>query len=230
MNFGTHDGGKGCADPKAVDRLLLKHYGAYRTQQKNVNLLDELLYFMLSTRTTTPSCEVAYRAFKKSFPSHAQIPKASPDMLAVPLRNVGLAYRRASDIKSSWSIIQERFGRVTLTPLRKMPVNEAEAFLLTLPGIGLKIARCFLMFGLHAPVFAVDTHIWRLSQRLGWIPRQKLPSPHAPEVDVIQAMVPMTDPVSLHVNLIFLGRDFCNSREQNCAECPLRTVCPSRAG
>lgn len=214
------------ADPAAVSRLLLNHYGPYATPQRP-RLLDELLYFMLSTRTTTPACESAFQSFRKKFPRHDKIPDASVDELAVPLRIVGLAQRRAADIRKSWELLRERFGRVTLAPLRRMPPAEAEAFLVSLPGIGVKVARCFLMFGLHAPVFAVDTHIWRLSQRLGWISDQQGAAPHRKGVDAIQSLVPMTDPVSLHVNLIFLGRDFCNAREQNCGACPLRTVCPS---
>jgi len=214
------------APPDIVDRILLAHYGPFRIRKKP-HLLDELLYFMLSTRTTTPACEAAFRAFKLLFPHHRKIPETSTDNLAVPLHGVGLAKRRASDIKASWSLIRKRFGRVTLAPLRHMPVDEAEAFLVSLPGIGVKVARCFLMFGLHAPVFAVDTHIWRLSQRLGWLADQKGSAPHKRGVDALQAFVPMTDPVSLHVNLIFLGRDFCNAREQNCPACPLRAVCPS---
>mgnify|MGYP001338117336 CR=1 FL=1 len=214
------------ADPEAVDRLLLAHYGPYPTPARP-RLLDELLYFMLSTRTTTPACDAAYRAFKKLFPRHERIPETPVEAMAVPLRGVGLAQRRASDIRNAWRLIRERFGRVTLSPLRRMPVADAEDFLLSLPGIGVKIARCFLMFGLHAPVFAVDTHIWRLSQRLGWIADQGDAAPHRQGVDAIQAFVPMRDPVSLHVNLIFLGRDFCNAREQNCPACPLQRVCPS---
>ncbi|MDR2849968.1 MAG: endonuclease III [Verrucomicrobiota bacterium] len=214
------------ADPAAVDRLLLAHYGPYRVP-KNVNLLDELLYFMLSTRTTTPACEAAFRAFKKSFPRHTQILDAPVDALAAPLRVVGLAQRRATDIRQAWRLIRDRFGRVTLAPLRRMAVADAEDFLLALPGVGVKVARCLLMFGLHAPVFAVDTHIWRLSQRLGWLPDQNGTAPHRNGVDAIQTLVRALEPVSLHVNLIFLGRDFCNAREQNCPACPLHAVCPS---
>ena len=229
MKMNTVMRGAARADPETVDRLLLEHYGPYRIP-KNVNLLDELLYFMLSMRTTTPACETAFRAFKEKFPRHADIPGIPVDELAVPLRGVGLAQRRATDIKTAWGIIGKQFGRITLTPLKRMTASDAEAFLITLPGVGVKVARCFLMFGLHAPVFAVDTHIWRLSQRLGWIPDQDGAAPHRKGVDAIQTLVPMPDPVSLHVNLIFLGRDFCNAREQNCAACPLQTVCPSRAG
>lgn len=214
--------------PDAVDRLLLAHYGPYLTAQRP-HLLDELLYFMLSTRTTTPACDAAFRAFRKRFPRHDGIPDTPVEELAAPLRRVGLALRRAADIRESWRLLRERFGRVTLAPLRRLPPAEAEAFLVSLPGIGVKVARCFLMFGLHAPVFAVDTHIWRLSQRLGWIADQRGAAPHQKGVDEIQSLVPMADPVSLHVNLIFLGRDFCNAREQNCPACPLGPVCPSAA-
>ena len=219
---------RAAAPPEAVDRLLLEHYGPYRTPERP-RLLDELLYFMLSTRTTTPACDAAFAAFRRRFPRHENIPEQTVEDLAAPLHRVGLARRRASDIRESWRRLRERFGRVTLAPLRGMPVADAEAFLISLPGIGVKVARCFLMFGLHAPVFAVDAHIWRLSQRLGWIADQKAAAPHQKGVDAIQALVPMTDPVSLHVNLIFLGRDFCNSRERACAACPLRRVCPSRS-
>lgn len=215
------------AAPEAVDRLLLEHYGPYR-QTGRVHLLDELLYFMLSTRTTTPACDAAFRAFKARFPRHDRIPEIPAAELAVPLRGVGLAQRRASDIQNAWCLLRERFGRVTLAPLRRLAPAEAEAVLVSLPGIGIKVARCFLMFGLGAPVFAVDTHIWRLSQRLGWIADQRGAAPHPRGVDAIQALAPMSDPVSLHVNLIFLGRDFCNARAQNCPACPLRSVCPSR--
>jgi len=215
-----------CAPPETVDRLLLEHYGPYRTPS-HPRLLDELLYFMLSTRTTTPACDSAFRAFRRAFPRHDLIPECSIEELSAPLRCVGLAQRRATDIRESWRQLRDRFGRVTLAPLRRMSVADAEALLIGLPGVGIKVARCFLMFGLHAPVFAVDTHIWRLSQRLGWIEDQGGAAPHPRGVDAIQSLVPMADPVSLHVNLIFLGRDFCNGRLQSCPACPLRAVCPS---
>ena len=212
------------ADPRTVDRLLLAHYGKYPVPEKP-NLPDELLYFMLSTRTTTRSCEQAFRAFKRLFPRHDAILTAPVETLAAPLKCVGLAQRRATDIQASWRILKAAFGRVTLAPLAKMPVRDAEDFLLALPGVGTKIARCFLMFGLHMNVFAVDTHIWRISQRLGWIACQGDRAPTQKGVDAIQALVPMDDAVSLHVNMIFLGRDFCTAQEVRCAACPLRTVC-----
>ncbi|MCL1921996.1 MAG: hypothetical protein FWG50_13150 [Kiritimatiellaeota bacterium] len=213
------------ADPRDVDRLLLAHYGKYPAPGKP-RLLDELLYFMLSTRTTTRSCEQAFRAFKRRFPRHDAILDAPVETLATPLKCVGFSQRRATDIRASWRMLKEHFGRVTLAPLAKMPAREAEDFLMALPGVGTKIARCFLMFGLRMSVFAVDTHIWRISQRLGWIADQGGRAPRQPGVDAIQAFIPMGDAVSLHVNMIFLGRDFCAAHETRCGTCPLRTVCP----
>ena len=211
-------------DPKKADQLLLAHYGKYPTPKKP-NLLDELLYFMLSTRTTTRACEMAFRAFKRQFPRHDTILDVPVETLAAPLKCVGLAQRRASDIRTSWRMLKQRFGRVTLAPLDRMSARDAEEFLLTLPGIGTKVARCFLMFGLHKNVFAVDTHSWRISQRLGWIADQGGSPPKQKGVDAIQALVPMDDAVSLHVNMIFLGRDFCTAHETKCGLCPLRRVC-----
>lgn len=217
------------ADPKKVDRLLLAHYGKYPAPKKP-NLLDEMLYFMLSTRTTTRACELAFRDFKKRFPRHEAVADIPAEALAVPLKCVGLAQRRAADIRASWRMLRGKFGRVTLAPLGRMPVREAEDFLLTLPGVGTKVARCFLMFGLHKPVFAVDTHIWRISQRLGWIADQGGGAPKQKGVDAIQALVPMDDAVSLHVNMIFLGRDFCTAHEMRCGDCPLHSVCHFKGG
>jgi endonuclease-3 len=212
------------AEPEKVDALLLKHYGKYPAET-NPKLMDELLWFMLSTRTTVQSCEKAFQACKLLFPTHEAILKAPIEALAAPLKCTGFSNRRAADIRESWRLIQAAFGRLTLSPLKRMTTQEAEAFLLSLPGVGTKVARCFLQFGLNANVFAVDTHIWRISQRLGWIPDQKGAAPHQKGVDAIQALVPMTDAISLHVNMIFLGRDFCHAQDPNCSACPLNSLC-----
>ena len=213
------------AEPEKVDALLLKHYGKYPAET-NPKLMEELLWFMLSTRTTVQSCEKAFQACKLLFPTHDAILKAPVEALAAPLKCTGFSNRRAADIRESWRLIQATFGRLTLSPLKRMTTQEAETFLLSLPGVGTKVARCFLQFGLNANVFAVDTHIWRISQRLDWIPDQKGAAPHQKGVDAIQALVPMTDAISLHVNMIFLGRDFCYAQSPNCPSCPLRTLCP----
>ena len=213
------------ADPKRVDALLLEHYGVFKTEE-NPDLLDELLWFMLSTRTTVQSCEKAFQAFKVLYPRHERVLDAEIEALAAPLNCTGFSLRRAADIRASWQKIRQAFGTLSLEPLRTMSTPEAETFLLSLNGVGTKVARCFLQFGFRAKVFAVDTHIWRVSQRLGWIPDQKGAAPHQKGVDAIQSVVPMDDAVSLHVNMIFLGRDFCHSQTPSCGECPLREICP----
>lgn len=217
---------KASAPPDQVDQRLLDHYGRYAAEPAP-NLVDELLWFMLSTRTTVTTCELVFQEFKAAFPKRESVLTASLEALAQPLRPSGFSMRRASDIQKSWQLLKERFGSITLEPLRTMTIQEAEACLVALPGVGIKVARCFLQFGLLAPVFAVDTHIWRISQRLGWIPDQKGGAPKQKLVDAIQALVPLNDRLSLHVNMIFLGRDFCTASAPDCAQCPLADLCPT---
>jgi len=217
---------KASAPPDQVDQRLLNHYGRYEAEPAP-NLVDELLWFMLSTRTTVTTCELVFQKFKAAFPEPESVLTASLEALAQPLRPSGFSMRRASDIQKSWQLLKERFGSITLEPLRTMTVQEAEASLVALPGVGIKVARCFLQFGLRVPVFAVDTHIWRISQRLGWIPDQKGGAPKHTLVDAIQALVPLNDRLSLHVNMIFLGRDFCTASAPDCAHCPLADLCPT---
>lgn len=214
------------ADPLKVEKLLLAQYGPYPAEDTS-DLLGELVWFMLSTRTTAVLCERAFQALRKRFPTYSALLSAPLDSIAEPLTCTGFSHRRADSLQRSLALIHAAFGRLTLAPLKRMPVDQAEAFLLTLPGVGIKVARCFLQFGLKAPAFAVDTHIWRISQRIGWIPDQHGHPPAKKGMDALQALVPKDDTVSLHVNLIKLGRDFCTARETRCESCPLAPLCPS---
>lgn len=216
------------ANPQKVEAKLVAYYGRY-PQEKDVNLLDELVWFMLSTRTTVLLCDRAFEALRKRYPSYLEMLSASIESLAEPLKCTGFSRRRAESIQKSLEMIKDKFGQITLEPLRKLSVEQAESFLVTLPGVGFKVARCFLQFGLNAPVFAVDTHIWRISQRLGWLPDQHGRPPFRKGMDALQAFVPKDDTVSLHVNLIRLGRDFCSAQSMDCRHCPLHSLCPRKS-
>lgn len=214
------------ADPVEVEKLLLQHYGRYREEPCR-EPLDELIWFLLSARTTVKLCERAFSALLERWPDYGALLAAPAAEVAAAIRCTGFSARRAESIQGTLARIRERFGLLTLKPLRKMSTADAETFLLTLPGVGIKVARCFLQFGLHLPAFAVDTHIWRISRRLGWLPGEKGLAPTRHGADALQEFVPKDDTVSLHVNLIFLGRDFCTAGKTLCSECPLCPVCPS---
>lgn len=109
----------------------------------------------------------------------------------------------------------------------KMGDAEAEAFLLSLPGVGKKVARCVLMYSLGRQVFPVDTHCWRIARRLGWVrPIQKDKHCAPRDMDRLQSKIPLELRHSLHVNIISLGREICTPTTPRCNECPISAWCP----
>jgi len=219
------------ARPEAasVAQLLERRYGTWPDESSGA-VIDQLVWFLLSTRTTVENCEAAYRAMRGRFGVWDEALTIPEEELYPLLRPAGLYRTRAKNLRAAFSAIRARFGAVDLEPLRAWPDRECEAFLLSLPGAGLKVARCVMSFGLGRKVFAVDTHIWRVSRRLGWhdFPGGA-PSPRG--ADQLNALVVGDfDITSLHVNLIRLGREFCVPDAPRCAECPLRALCPSAGG
>jgi len=203
-----------------VEALLERRYGKYPDESSGP-VLDQLVWFLLSTRTTVENCDAAYGALRERYPTWAAAAEAPPEYLGECLRPAGLWKTRAANLRSSLAAIRERFGSESLEELRSWTDAECEAFLRSLPGVGLKVARCVLAFGLARPSFAVDAHIWRVTRRLGW---HSLPgeAPSERGADLLQELARGSrDILSLHVNLIRFGREFCPSGEPRCGACPV---------
>jgi endonuclease III len=121
---------------KKVCQKLARSYPKSRLGNKK-NPLDEYLYITLSLRTHEKGLKAAYGAFKERFPSWEMAHKASKKEIREAIVRGGLAKQKAANIKMALTQIHDRFGKVSLRGLRRMDRNEAEAFLLTLPGVGL---------------------------------------------------------------------------------------------
>ncbi|MCE1196671.1 endonuclease III [bacterium] len=218
-------------EPKigAVAETLLERYGPYPDESAGP-VLDQLVWFLLSTRTTVENCEAAYRALRDAFPGGwDQIAAAPEAALYAPLRPAGLFRSRARNLVATLGAIVERFGGTSLEALRSWSNRDIESFLTSLPGVGLKVARCTMLFGLGRPVFAVDAHIWRVTGRMGWHAFRG-GAPSAAGADFLNRLIPDgVDVRSLHVNLIRLGREFCPAGAPRCAECPLAAFCAAGA-
>jgi endonuclease III len=211
-------------DVNAIAAILTTRYGVY-PDESSLPVLDQLVWFLLSTRTTVENCEAAYGALRAARPAWEEVAESTPEYLGELLRPAGLFRSRAKNLLATLDIIKARFGLASLESLRSWSDADCEAFLLSLPGVGLKVARCVLSFGLGRVSFAVDAHIWRVSRRLGWhsFPGE---APSAGGADAIQALVRgIPDALSLHVNLIRLGREFCPAGAPRCEPCPLRQLC-----
>ena len=189
--------------------------------------LDELLFIICSTKTEEASYRNSFRALKESFPTHLKIAEAPAEYIARTIVRGGLSNQKAKAIRNLLDAIVARFGKPSLEPLRAMSDEEAEAFLLSLPGVGKKIARCVLMYSLGRQLFPVDTHCWRIALRLGWVrPTQKDRHCAPRDMDRLQTKIPPELRYSLHVNMISLGREICTASVPRCDECPLSVWCP----
>jgi endonuclease III len=190
------------------------------------NPLDELLFIICSTKTGEASYRSTFRSLKQTSPTHLEIAEAPAAYIARPIVSGGLSNQKAKAIRELLDVIVAKFGKPTLNPLRRMSDQEAEDFLLSLPGVGKKVARCVLMYSLDRQVFPVDTHCWRITRRLGWVrPTQKDKHCAPRDMDRLQSKIPPALRYSLHVNMISLGREICTPSSPHCDECPISALC-----
>ena len=208
-----------------IAATLKKRYGDF----DHYNLkdpLDELLFIICSTKTGEASYRSTFRSLKETFPTHLRIAEAPAEYIAQPIASGGLSNQKAMAIRNLFDIIVAKFGEPTLKPLRKMSDKDAEDFLLTLPGVGKKVARCVLMYSLGRQVFPVDTHCWRVTRRLGWIRATQKDKHCAPrDMDRLQSKIPPELRYSLHVSMISLGREICTPAVPQCDRCLISVWC-----
>lgn len=131
---------------------------------------------------------------------------------------LGLSNQKAPRAVEVARRLHADFGRVSLAPLRDMSDNEAEAYLTSLPGVGVKVARCVLMYSLGRDVCPVDTHVYRVARRVGLV-RSDITYLQAHEA--VQEAIPPGLRYGVHVALVELGRDVCGARRPDCGRCPL---------
>jgi endonuclease III len=191
--------------------------------------LDELIFIILTTMTQFGPMEVFDR-LKLRFPSWDQLLKRGAEAnLREVIAVCGLVNQKAPQIVAIARKLDEDFGCVTLDPLREMSDDDAEAYLLSLPRVGKKVARCVMMYSLGRDVLPVDAHVLRVSQRVGLLPER---ISWARAHDAIHEEVPPELRYDLHVGLVVHGREVCTYRNPKCGECVLKAegLCPGVAG
>ncbi|NTV28738.1 MAG: hypothetical protein HGA80_01510 [Candidatus Omnitrophica bacterium] len=209
-----------------VAEKLKEEYKDFNHKNK-VNPLDELIFIICSIKRSESRYLLAFQDLKRAFPSHQSLSEASLSRIKRVLAPYGLQNEKALAIKELLRSIIKAFGKPTLSPLRKMGDRECEAFLLSLRGVGRKVARCVMMYSLGRAVFPVDSNCWRLCHRLGWIHwRHKVDVISSKDMDLLQAMMPEQLRASLHLNMVFHGRNVCTVRNPKCCICIIEKHCP----
>lgn len=201
--------------------ILDRAYGTPRLGNKD-DPLDELIYIILSAKTADASFQRTYETIHARFPGWFGILDARRGVVARAIREGGLSRKKEGQIRGMLRALVKRGAMDLAAALRPLSDEEAEAFLVTLPGVGKKTARCVLMYSMGRAVFPVDTHVARLVDRLGWFPRRRLTDAVQ---DQIQASVPPDLRYALHVEFVTHGRRICRVSNPRCEVCVLRRCC-----
>jgi len=181
--------------------------------------LDELVLTILSQHTSDINCERAFASLRSAFPTWDDVIAASDEAIADAIRAGGLASVKAPRIKT---VVSRVLAGNLLEGIEKRPLDEAKALLRSLPGVGPKTAACVLLFACRRPALPVDTHVFRVSQRIGLIDGATNPEEAH---DVLEALLDPQDVYSFHVNMIKFGRAICRARSPECAICPVADLC-----
>ena len=213
----------GAADVRKAHRLLAKRFGPLEPPHR-LDPLEELILTVLSQNTSDVNRDRAYASLTERFARWQEVLDADPGEVADAIRPGGLANTKAPRIQAILRAVEEREGTLDLSFLDRMPDDEVKAYLVGLPGVGPKTAACVLAFSLLRPAIPVDTHVYRVAKRLGYIGQKTTPDRAH---DVMEALVPPELRVSMHVGLIRLGRQVCRPGRPRCEDCPLQALCPT---
>ncbi len=207
-----------------VMELLAPQYGPVRWEPR-YDPASELVYTILSQHTSDVNSGRAFQTLMERFGCLPAVADAPESEIEDSIRAGGLARVKAPRIKAVLRQVFDEVGSYDLSFLAEMPLEEAKAWLKRLPGIGPKTAAIILCFSLGMPAMPVDTHIYRVSKRLGMI-GAKINAEKAH--DILEAMVPPDDVFAFHLYLIRHGRQVCKALRPRCEACVLSEGCPSR--
>ncbi len=206
---------------QAVYQRLLDFYG-YPEWRNPLPALDELVSTILSQNTNDTNRDRAFTALRARFATWEAVRDALPEAVVAAIRPAGLANQKGPRIQAVLRSITEQVGSLDLEFLRALPPEQARDWLMQFKGVGPKTAAIVLQFSLGKNAFPVDTHIYRVSGRLGLRPaNMSVEQTH----QHLAALLPPETYYAAHLNLIRLGREICQARHPNCPACPLRDLC-----
>ena len=211
--------------PEIVERLAVLYGEPVLRMHRDP--MTELVLTILSQNTSDTNSGRAFMRLISRFRTWEALMAADPLEIEKEITVGGLAKTKAPRIKRIVEEVWERCGSFDLRLLGEMPLEEAKEWLRSLPGVGPKTAACVLMFSLGMPALPVDTHVHRVSQRLGLVPaKASAEKAH----DILEEMLAPEDVYPFHISLIKHGRRICHAQRPKCGECPLLGGCPYGRG
>ena len=184
--------------------------------------IDELVSTILSQNTNDINRDRGFNALRAKFPTWEEVRDAKAEDVITAIKPAGLANQKGPRIQQVLRAVTEERGSLNLDFLVAMPVDEARAWLTKFNGVGPKTAAIVLCFSLNMPAFPVDTHIYRVSGRIGLRPEKMTVEQAHP---YLESIFPPETYYTAHLNLIRLGREVCGARKPNCPQCPIIKLC-----
>ncbi len=209
--------------PARIIELLDAQYGTLPWRPAG-DPIAELVLTLLSQNTSDSNSGRAFIRLLNEFPDYESLLDADVKKIEKAIQPGGLAPTKAPRMQAMLREVWSRRGSFDLTFLQEMPLEEARAWLRSLPGVGPKTAACVLLFSLGMPALPVDTHVHRVAIRLGLIPEKSTAE------KAFEQLEPMLEPNQVypfHIQLIKHGRRTCSARKPKCHTCPLASGCPS---
>jgi len=208
------DNTKAAERVRKIFPILRKTYPQARIALKHSNPLELLVSTILSAQCTDVRVNMVTKALFKKYTSAKDWVKADIKQIESDIKSTGFFRNKAANIKGACTKVIEQFDG-------KIPDTMEE--LLTLPGVGRKTANCVLGNAFGVPGVVCDTHVIRLSRRLGLSPNS---NPVKLEYDLAE-IVPKKDWLLFSDLLIFHGRNICKARKPDCGNCPIAKYCPA---
>lgn len=204
-----------------VHHRLLAQYGepAWHTPQP---ILDELISTILSQNTNDINRDRAFTALKYRFASWEQVRDAGEQEVIRTIRLAGLANQKGWRIQQILRQITAEHGSLDLEFLRDWQDEQVWDWLIKFKGVGPKTTSIVMLFSLDKPAFPVDTHIQRVTGRIGLRPENM--SNEDAHHYLAELFPPFTYKAA-HLNLIRLGREVCHPRKPDCNQCVLNSIC-----
>lgn len=204
-----------------IHQRLLEVFGqpAWRNPLPPV---DELVSTILSQNTNDTNRDRAFGALRARFPTWETVRDAETDEVIAAIRPAGLANQKGPRIQQVLAAITAERGALDLNFLSDLPLEAARAWLTKFKGVGPKTAAIVLLFSLGRPTFPVDTHIYRVTGRIGLRPaRMTVEQAHVQ----LEKLFPPDSYYAAHLNIIRLGRENCTAHRPDCPGCPVNDLC-----
>ena len=204
-----------------IYNLLKEKYGE-PTWQQYLPPVDELVCTILSQSTSDGNRDKGFYALKEQYPNWESVMEAPTADIVAAIRPAGLANQKGPRIQAALRTIYEDQGEISLDFLNDLSLDKAKQWLVGIKGVGPKTAAIILLFAFNRPAFPVDTHVHRISKRLGLI---------GPKVTADKAHILLENRgrpetyYAMHLNLIRHGRETCAARNPKCDSCVLKEVC-----